>query len=66
MNIYGGAIAVGHPLGASGTRIIGQLAQMLMTMDKQYGVAALCVGGGQGVAMLLENTRVNLKGQHDL
>ncbi len=66
VNIYGGAIAIGHPLGASGTRIIGQLAQMLMTMDKQYGVAALCVGGGQGVAMLLENTRVNLKELHDL
>ena len=56
VNVYGGAIAIGHPLGASGTRIIGQLAQMMVSMDKHYGVAALCVGGGQGVAMLLENT----------
>lgn len=57
VNVYGGAIAIGHPLGASGIRIVGQLAQMLTTMDKQYGVAVLCVGGGQGMAILLENTR---------
>lgn len=59
VNVHGGAIAIGHPLGASGTRIVGQLSQLLTTMDKQYGVAALCVGGGQGVAMLLENTRAS-------
>ena len=57
VNVYGGAIAVGHPLGASGTRLVGQLADMLIRMEKRYGVAALCVGGGQGVAVLLENTR---------
>lgn len=55
VNIEGGAIAIGHPLGASGARLVGQLARSLQRAQKRYGVAALCVGGGQGVAMLIEN-----------
>jgi len=57
LNIHGGALAIGHPLGASGTRIVGQLAQSLINTQAHYGVASLCVGGGQGVAILLENTQ---------
>ena len=59
VNVFGGAIAIGHPLGASGVRLVGQLAEMLVHQQKRYGVAALCVGGGQGVAMLIENPRLH-------
>lgn len=55
VNIYGGAIAVGHPLGMSGARIIGTLITGLKQTKGKLGIAALCVGGGQGVAILLEN-----------
>lgn len=54
VNAHGGAIAIGHPLGASGTRLIGTLARQLQDTGKDYGVATLCVGGGQGFAMLLQ------------
>lgn len=55
VNVNGGAIALGHPIGASGTRILTTLLYELKRQSKQYGVASLCIGGGQGVAMLLEN-----------
>ncbi len=54
VNIHGGAIAIGHPLGASGARILGTLARELHETGKQRGVATLCVGGGQGFATVLE------------
>lgn len=54
VNIKGGAIALGHPLGMTGVRIVGTLARILNLKDVRYGVAAACVGGGQGVATLLE------------
>ncbi len=53
-NVHGGAIALGHPLGASGTRLALHLAYRLREEGKRWGLAALCVGGGMGVAMLLE------------
>ncbi len=55
LNIDGGAIALGHPLGASGTRLIGHLAKILQRTGERYGVAAACMGGGQGGAVLVEN-----------
>ncbi len=55
VNIYGGAIAFGHPLGMSGARIIGTLITGLKQIKGKLGIASLCVGGGQGAAILLEN-----------
>ena len=57
INIKGGAISLGHPLGCSGARIAGALAHVLQEKDAQFGVATMCIGMGQGVATLLE--RVN-------
>ncbi|HJW72478.1 MAG TPA: acetyl-CoA C-acetyltransferase [Geothrix sp.] len=54
VNVRGGAIAIGHPIGASGTRILVTLLHLLQDQDKKLGLAALCVGGGQGVAILVE------------
>ncbi|PBQ32759.1 acetyl-CoA C-acyltransferase [Sphingobacteriaceae bacterium] len=58
-NVNGGAIAIGHPLGSSGTRITGHLALELNRSNKKYGIATMCVGVGQGTAVLIEN--VNYK-----
>ena len=54
LNVNGGAIALGHPLGMSGTRLTFTLALELQKRGKRYGIAAACTGGGQGVAILLE------------
>ncbi|MET3803359.1 acetyl-CoA acetyltransferase family protein [Nakamurella sp. UYEF19] len=54
VNVFGGAIAIGHPLGASGARIVGALAHRLRAAGGGYGLAALCIGVGQGMAMVLE------------
>jgi acetyl-CoA acetyltransferase family protein len=54
LNPHGGAIALGHPLGSSGARLIATLINDLQTADKTLGIATLCVGGGQGVATLIE------------
>lgn len=54
VNLRGGAIAIGHPIGASGARILVTLLHLLQDENKRLGLAALCVGGGQGVAMLVE------------
>jgi acetyl-CoA acetyltransferase family protein len=54
VNVHGGAISIGHPLGASGARLLGTLARELHDTGKEYGVATLCVGGGQGFAILLQ------------
>jgi acetyl-CoA C-acetyltransferase len=54
VNVRGGAIALGHPIGASGARILTTLLHILQDEDQKLGLAALCVGGGMGVAMLVE------------
>jgi acetyl-CoA C-acetyltransferase len=54
LNINGGAIAVGHPFGMTGARITTTLINSLRTHDKQFGLETMCVGGGQGMAMILE------------
>ena len=54
VNVNGGAIAVGHPFGMTGARIAATLINSLQTHDKQIGLETLCVGGGQGMAMILE------------
>ena len=55
VNARGGAIAIGHPLGASGGRILGTLAHRLRETGDRWGVAAICIGVGQGLAVVLEN-----------
>ena len=54
VNVKGGATAIGHPLGASGTRLVGTLARILNWEDGQYGLANACIGGGQGIATVIE------------
>ena len=58
VNVRGGAIALGHPLGASGGRILGTLAKVLRERGERWGVAAICIGVGQGLAVVLENTEL--------
>ncbi|MEG1239483.1 MAG: acetyl-CoA C-acetyltransferase, partial [Flavobacterium sp.] len=55
VNVYGGAMALGHPLGASGARIICTLVSVLRQEKGQYGVAAICNGGGGATAIVIEN-----------
>ncbi len=54
VNIHGGAVALGHPIGASGARILTTLVHSLKTQGKRYGVASLCIGGGEASALLVE------------
>ena len=54
-NVNGGAIALGHPLGATGTRLVITLLYELRRRKKKYGLAAACIGGGQGIAMIVES-----------
>jgi acetyl-CoA acetyltransferase len=54
LNPHGGAIALGHPLGCTGARLIATLLNDLQTANKTLGMATLCVGGGQGVATIIE------------
>lgn len=54
LNVNGGAIALGHPLGASGTRLVLTLLYELRRRQKRYGLATACIGGGQGIAMIVE------------
>jgi acetyl-CoA C-acetyltransferase len=54
LNVRGGAIALGHPIGASGTRILTTLIHAMQDRDVSMGLAALCIGGGQGIAMVVE------------
>jgi acetyl-CoA acyltransferase len=54
MNIDGGALALGHPLGASGARITGKAASLLKREGKGLALATMCIGGGQGIATVLE------------
>ncbi|MBO0439450.1 hydroxymethylglutaryl-CoA reductase, degradative [Candidatus Enterococcus ikei] len=57
LNIWGGGISLGHPIGASGTRIVSTLIRQLEDTNNRYGIASLCVGGGLGLAMLLERPK---------
>ena len=56
VNVNGGAIALGHPIGASGTRILVTLVHEMIKQDKKKGCAALCIGGGMGIAMCIERS----------
>jgi acetyl-CoA acyltransferase 2 len=56
LNVNGGAVALGHPLGASGTRLLITLLYELRRRKKRYGLASACIGGGQGIAMIVEST----------
>jgi len=58
VNVNGGAVAIGHPLGASGARILVTLVHEMMRRSARYGVASLCIGGGMGIAMLVENANL--------
>ena len=55
VNIDGGALAIGHPLGASGARILGKAASLLNRTGGEYGLASMCIGGGMGIATILRN-----------
>jgi acetyl-CoA C-acetyltransferase len=55
LNVNGGAIAIGHPLAATGVRLTLTLARELQRKSLRYGIASACVGGGQGIAILVEN-----------
>jgi acetyl-CoA C-acetyltransferase len=59
LNVNGGAIAIGHPLGATGIRLALTLANELERSGERYGIASACIGGGQGIALLIENPRAN-------
>jgi acetyl-CoA acyltransferase len=54
INLDGGAIALGHPLGATGARIVGKAASLLQREGKKYALATQCIGGGQGIATIVE------------
>ena len=54
VNVNGGAIALGHPIGASGTRILVTLIHEMIKRDVKKGLASLCIGGGMGIAMCIE------------
>jgi acetyl-CoA C-acetyltransferase len=56
LNVKGGAIALGHPLAATGVRCTLAVARQLKEIGARWGVASACVGGGQGIALLVENT----------
>ena len=57
MNVHGGAVALGHPIGMSGGRIIQSLMTILSKNKKKYGLAAICNGGGGSSAVIIENLR---------
>ena len=60
VNVNGGAIALGHPIGASGTRILVTLIYEMIKQDKKKGCAALCIGGGMGIAMCIELSLIHI------
>jgi acetyl-CoA C-acetyltransferase len=55
VNVHGGAVALGHPIGASGARLLVTLTHALKAQNKKLGLATLCIGGGEAVAMVVEN-----------
>jgi acetyl-CoA C-acetyltransferase len=58
LNVNGGAIAIGHPLGATGVRLAITVARELKRSGGRYGIASACIGGGQGIALLVESTSI--------
>jgi acetyl-CoA C-acetyltransferase len=64
VNVNGGAIAIGHPLGATGIRLAVTLARELRNSGGRYGIASACIGGGQGIALLIENAGADSGGIH--
>ncbi|RYZ18152.1 MAG: acetyl-CoA C-acetyltransferase, partial [Sphingobacteriales bacterium] len=58
INVHGGGVSIGHPIGASGARILTTLVYSLIDSNARYGIAALCNGGGGATAMLIENMQV--------
>jgi acetyl-CoA C-acetyltransferase len=56
VNVHGGAVALGHPIGASGARVLTTLVHALHRHGKRYGLASLCLGGGNAVAMIVEKS----------
>jgi len=64
LNVNGGAIAIGHPLGATGVRLALTLARELKRAHLHYGIASACIGGGQGIALLIENPEVSSTRKH--
>ncbi|KZE81539.1 acetyl-CoA acetyltransferase [Paenibacillus jamilae] len=58
VNVNGGAIAIGHPVGASGARVLVTLVHEMVRRSSRYGVVSLCIGTGMGIAMLVENARI--------
>ncbi len=64
LNVHGGAIALGHPLAATGVRLTITLARQLRAAGARWGVAAACIGGGQGIALLVENTEAAMSAAH--
>ena len=61
VNVNGGAIALGHPIGASGARVLTTLIYALRARKLRYGIASLCIGGGMGIAMVVENLESGIK-----
>ena len=59
LNVKGGAIALGHPLAATGVRLTITVARQLKEIGARWGVASACIGGGQGIALLIENRRMS-------
>ena len=59
VNAKGGAIAIGHPLGASGIRILGTLVERMRIANIRWGVAAICIGVGQALAVVIENEQAS-------
>ncbi|MGZ3690969.1 MAG: thiolase family protein, partial [Pseudobdellovibrio sp.] len=55
LNVNGGAVALGHPVGATGTRIVLTLMKEMRRRNTEFGLATLCIGGGQGGSVILEN-----------
>jgi acetyl-CoA acyltransferase len=54
VNLHGGGLSIGHPLGATGARITGKAAQLLKLTGGRYALSTQCIGGGQGIATILE------------
>ena len=61
VNVNGGAIAIGHPIGATGVRLSVTVARELQRAGLRYGISSACIGGGQGIALLIENPDVTVK-----
>ena len=55
LNVYGGGVSLGHPIGCSGTRIVVTLMNILKKNKAKYGMASICIGGGEGLAIIIEN-----------